>query len=67
MKFKFFYRLACEQKKLEPEVKMAHLARPVSKIIRVSLFNTTVLLIASFCSTRRDTFSKLYIEIVRRK
>ena len=45
---------------------MAHVARPVNKIIRVSVFKTKLLLTASFCSTRRDTFSKLYIEIVRR-
>ena len=38
---------------------MADMALPVGKMIGVFLFKTTILLIASYCSTRRDTFSKL--------
>ena len=33
--------------------------KPVGKMTRVSLFETTMLLIASFCSTRRKTLFKL--------
>ena len=38
---------------------MADLALLVGKMIGVFLFKTTILLIVSFCSTPRDTFSKL--------
>ena len=44
---------------------MGNVARPVGKTLRVSIFETMILFIASFSLTRRDTFSKLHIEDLR--
>ena len=51
-------------KNLEPDVNMADVAWPVVKMIRMFLFISTILLIDSFYSARRHTFSKSFTYVI---